>query len=145
MVAVDISTVRRQVLRAMGTARERAQRRRVQTAEAERAYEVFLQSVAIPVTKQVAAVLKAEGLAFTVFTPGGGVRLAWDRTRDDYIELALDTASEDPQVIGRVSRTRGSRTLGEERPIKQDTPPEALTEEDVLAFLTDALQPWLER
>ena len=96
-------------------------------------------------TKQVAAVLKAEGHSFTVFTPRGGLRLAWDRTRDDYIELELDTTSDDPQVIGRISRTRGSRTLGEERPIKPGTAPGALTEEDVLAFLTDALQPWLER
>jgi len=142
---VDISTVRRQLLRAIEASRERAQRRRVQTAEAERAYESFLQDVATPVTKQVAAVLKAEGHSFTVFTPRGGLRLAWDRTRDDYIELELDTTSDDPQVIGRISRTRGSRTLGEERPIKPGTAPGALTEEDVLAFLTDALQPWLER
>ena len=96
-------------------------------------------------TKQVAAVLKAEGHTFTVFTPQGGVRLAWDRTRDDYIELSLDTMSDNPQVVGLIRRTRGSRTLGEERPIKPDTAPGELTEEDVLAFLTDALQPWLER
>jgi hypothetical protein len=50
-----------------------------------------------------------------------------------------------PQVVGRISRARGSRTLDEERPIKPGTPPEALTEEDVLTFLLDALQPWLER
>ncbi len=130
---------------AIAAARERAQRRRAHTAEAERAYDTFLQEVATPVTKQIAAVLKAENHAFTVFTPSGGLRLASDRTRDDYIEFALDLASEHPQVIGRVSRTRGSRTLSDERPIKLDTPPDALTEQDVLAFLVEALQPWLER
>lgn len=142
---VEISVVRQQVHRAIATARDRAQRRRAQTAEAERAYESFLQEVAIPVTRQVAAVLKAEGHAFTVSTPGAGLRLASDRTRDDYIEFALDTASELPQVIARISRTRGSRTLGDERSIKSDVPPDALTEQDVLTFLVDALQPWLER
>ena len=137
--------VRRQVQSAIAAARERARRRRSETAEAETAFESFLQDVAIPVTKQVAVALKAEGLGFTVFTPAGGLRLAADNGRDDYIEFALETASERPHVIGRINRTRGSRTLTDERPIKAHTPPNALTEDDVLTFLTDALQPWLER
>lgn len=127
------------------SARERARRRRDQTAEAEAAYAAFLQQVATPVTKQVANALKAEGYLFTVFTPGDGVRLAADRSRDDYIEFTLDAASDTPQVVGRVSLTRGSRTVTEERPIKPGAGPTALSEEDVLAFLLDALQPWLER
>ena len=137
--------MRKRVLSAIAAARERARRRRTETAEAERAYEAFLQEVAIPVTKQVASVLKAEGQTFTVFTPGGGLRLASDRIRDDYIEFALDTASDRPQVIGRISQTRGSRTLTEERPVKADTVPDGLTEQDVLTCPMDALQPWLEK
>jgi hypothetical protein len=144
MVRVEISVVRKRVQNAITAARERARRRRAETADAQRAYESFLQDVATPVTKQVAAVLKAEGHAFTVFTPEGGLRLASDRTRDDYIEFTLDTASDRPQVIGRVSRTRGSRTLADERSIRPDAPPDVLTEEDVLVFLVDAIGPWLE-
>lgn len=129
----------------MTAARERARGRREQTAEAEQAYQTFLHDVATPVTKQVANALKSEGYPFTVFTPGGGLRLADDRGRDDYIEFALDTASDRPQVVGRISLTRGSRTLTDERPIKPGTAPDALSQEDVLTFLLDALEPWLER
>jgi hypothetical protein len=142
---VEISLVRNRLKRAMTAARERARGRREQTAEAEQAYQTFLHDVATPVTKQVANALKSEGYPFTVFTPGGGLRLADDRGRDDYIEFALDTASDRPQVVGRISLTRGSRTLTDERPIKPGTAPDALSQEDVLTFLLDALEPWLER
>ncbi len=143
--AVEVSLVRNRLNRAIEVARERAQKRRQRTATAERAYETFLQDVATPVMRLVANSLKVENYAFTVFTPGGGLRLASDRGRDDYVEFALDGSAEPPQVIGRISRARGSRTLDEERPIKPGTPPEELSEEDVLTFLLDALQPWLER
>ncbi len=142
--AVEISTVRNQLARAIEVARHKNQRRRELTAEAERGFQLFLENVATPVTKMVANALKSEGHQFMAFTPGGGLRLASDIRRDDYIEFALDTEAEPPQVIGRISQTRGSRTLSDERPVKAGTAPEAITEEDVLAFLLDALAPWLE-
>jgi hypothetical protein len=142
---VEVSLVRNRLNRAIEAARDRAQQRRQRTAAAEAAYDTFLQDVATPITRLVANTLKVENYAFTIFTPGGGLRLASDRSRDDYIEFALDTASEPPQVVGRISHTRGSRTLDQERPIKPGTPPEGLSEEDVLTFLLDALEPWLER
>ena len=143
--AVEVSLVRNRLNRAIEVARDHAQQRRLRMAAAERAYGTFLQDVATPLTRLVANALKVENYAFTVFTPGGGLRLASDRGRDDYVEFVLNTASDPPQVVGRISRTRGSRTLDEERPIKPGTPPEELSEEDVLTFLLDALQPWLER
>lgn len=145
MAAVEISVVRNRLNRAIEASRERSQRRREQVAVAERAYDDFLNNVATPVTRLVANSLKAENFAFSVFTPGRGLRLASDHRRDDYIEFALDTDSTPPQVIGRISRTRGSRTLMEDRPIKPGVPVEAVTEEDVLAFLIAALDPWFER
>lgn len=89
--------------------------------------------------------MKSEGYAFSVSTPTGGLRLASDRTRDDFIDFALDTSSDRPQIVARISYTRGSRTRDEERPIKAGAPPEAVTEEDLLEFLLGALEPWLER
>ena len=142
---VEVSQVRRRLQAAIATARERNQQRRQRTTDAERAYAVFLQEVATPVTRQLANALKTEGYSFTVFTPGDGLRLAADRGRDDFIDFTLDTEGDRPQVVGRISRTRGSRTIDEERPVKPGTPPEALTDEDVLDFLMDAMAPWLER
>ena len=140
---MEVSQVRRRVQSAIASARQQAQLQRQATADAERAYAVFLENVATPVARQVAAALKAEGFTFTVFTPGGGLRLAAERGRDDFIDLALDTAAARPQVVGRVSYSRGSRTIDEERPLKANTPPDALTEEDVLEFFVSALEPWL--
>jgi hypothetical protein len=142
---MEISHVRNQLRQAMDRARERAQQRRQLTSDAERAYATFLEGVATPVTKQVANALKVEGFAFTVFTPGGGLRLASDRSRDDYVELFLDTTGLPPQVLARISRTRGSRTLEDERPVKREASPDAITEDDMLAFWVDVLEPWLER
>ena len=142
---MEVSLVRNRLRRAIEAAREQARQRRARAADAERAYDAFLQDVAIPLTRQAANALKVEGYAFTVFTPAGGLRLASDRGRHDYLEIALDTSGDQPQVIGRISRTRGSRTHTEERPIKAGASPDALTEDDVLTFLMDALGPWLER
>ena len=142
---MEVSQVRRRVQAAMTAARQRAQQHRQAAADAGRTYAVFLENVAGPVARQVAGALKAEGFNFTVFTPGDTLRLAADRGRDDYIELALDIAGERPQVIGRTSYSRGSRTIAEERPIKPGAAPDALTEDDVLDFLVAAIEPWLER
>lgn len=142
---MEVSQVRRQLQAAIASARQRAQLQRQRAADAEKAYATFLQEVATPVTRQLANALKAEGHAFTVFTPGDGLRLAADRGRDDFIEFALDTSSTPPQVIGRISHSRGSRTIDEERPVKPGASPEALTDQDVLDFLLSALEPWFER
>jgi len=129
----------------MTAARDRAQQQRQRVADAEIAYESFLTHVATPLARQVASALNAERYAFTVSTPGRGLRLALDRGRDDFVELALDTESDQPTVVGRIRRTRGSRTVDEERPVKPGASPEQLSEDDVLEFLVNALEPWLER
>lgn len=142
---MEVSQVRKELKSAIDAARERTQLRRHRMAEAERGYATFLETVAIPLVRQLANALKVEGYGFTVFTPGGGLRLAADRGRDDFIEFSLDTSGERPQVVARISYSRGSRTIDEERPVKRDVPPEALSETELLAFLLGALEPWLER
>ncbi len=144
-VPVEVSLVRNRLKRAIEAARERGQQKRQRSTAAERTYDAFLKDVATPVTRLVANTLKVEGYPFTVFTPGSGLRLASDRGRDDYIDFAFDGEAEPPQAIARISHTRGSRTFSDERPIRAGATPETLTEEDVLAFLLTALEPWLER
>jgi hypothetical protein len=90
----------------------------------------------------VSNVLRAEGFAFTVFTPGGSVRLMSDRAAEDYVELTFDGSGEEPRVMGHASRARGRRILESEQLLGA---PAALTESDVLAFVLTALEPLVER
>jgi hypothetical protein len=129
----------------MAASRERARQRRQKSDEAEHAYGKFLENVAAPLARQMANALKAEGYSFTVSTPGRGLRLSLDQGRDDFIELALASDADQPFVVGRIRRTRGSRTIDEERPVKPGAGPQNLSEEDLLEFLVHALEPWLER
>ena len=142
---MEVSLVRKQVTAAIERARRGAQEHRERVAQSEAAYETFLESVAIPVIRQLAMVLKAESLPFTVSTPGGSAKLSSDNRRDDFIELRLDTASDPPEVVGRINRTRGSRTLTEDLALKPGARPDAISDEDVLTFFLKALEPWLER
>ena len=112
--------------------------------EAQRAYDEFLESRAIPAFRSVAIVLKSEGLAWEVMTPSGEVRLVPDRRRDESIALAFDATAEPPQPMVSITRGRGSRTLHAERPVKAGTPASAaLTEDDVVEMLVEELRPWL--
>jgi len=142
---MEISDIKRRVVETIERARRQAAGRRTRNDEAARDYETFLNHTAIPVFKQVSNVLRAEGFAFTVFTPGGSganVRLMSDRSAGDYIELSLDTSGEEPVVSGHTGRSRGRRVIESEDAIG---PPAALTENDVLTFILKALEPLVER
>jgi len=139
---MEISDIKRRVVETIEQARHQAAERRARTDEATREYAVFLDQIAIPVFRQVANVLRSEGYPFTVFTPGGSVRLMSDRTAEDYIELALETGGSDPVVSGHTSRSRGRRIVESELEIG---PPSALGEDDVLSFVLKALTPLVER
>ena len=129
----------------MDKARHAAGERRARTDAAARDYETFLAQRAIPIFHQVAAALKAEGHTFKVFTPAASVRLAADRSPDEYIELVFDDASDPPEVVGRTTRGRGRRTISSERPVAGAAAIGDLTEEDVLAFLADEIVHLIER
>lgn len=142
---LEISQVRKRIQAAMTTARDRAKQRRQKADEAEQTYERFLDQVAAPLARQVVNALRAEGYTFTVSTPNRGLRVSLDQGRDDYIELTLNAETDPPHVAGRIRRTRGSRTIDEERPIKPGVGPDGVSEDDLLEFLAHGLEPWLER
>jgi hypothetical protein len=141
---MEISDVRKRVLETIDYAKKAAGERRTRTEQAGREYDVFLERIAIPLFRQVANVLRAEGYLFNVFTPSGSVRLMSDRTAEDYIELTLDTGGDEPRVLGHTSRSRGRRVMESERPVAARTPAE-LTEDDVVAFLLRELEPFVDR
>lgn len=142
---MEVSDVRRRLRQAIEQARQAARERRVRHDEAARVYDAFLQRTATPVFRLVAMSLKAEGYPFHVSTPAGAVRLASESSAGDFIELALETAGDEPDVVGRVSRGRGRRMVHAERPIHEGRGPGELTEEDVLEFLMEEIVKLIQR
>lgn len=137
---MEISDVRKRILGTIERARQRAAERRARADEAARAYSTFLDGVAVPIFKQVANVLRAEGYPFSVSTPSGSVRLMSDRTAEDFVEIGLDTTGDMPSVMGHASRARGRRVIESERAVGD---PAHLDENDVLEFLTKELEAFL--
>jgi hypothetical protein len=139
---MEISVVRKRLTETIERAKRLAGERRVRTDQAAKDFEVFLQKVAVPLVRQIANALKADGYAFTVFTPSGSVRMMSDRFTDDFIEIALDAAADPPQVTAQISRARGRRVIDEQRAIGA---PDALTEEQLLDVLLKELEAFVER
>jgi len=134
-VPIETSELRRRLRTAIEQARSNAAARRARSDAAARDYERFLSAIAIPAVQQFANVLSAEGHHFSVATPAGSVRLASATANEDYIEIALDTAEDPPEVVGRTNRGRGRRMISTERAVRERTAIAELNEEDVLAFL----------
>ena len=140
---MDVAIIRKRLKTEMEQARRAASERRERAKAASRAYEQFLAEIAIPAFRQMATVLRAEGIPFEVQTPSAGVRLVSDRNRDDGIALELDETQDPPQMLLASSRTWGSRVLQNERAVKERTAIELVTEEDLFERLFDELRPWL--
>jgi hypothetical protein len=140
---MEISAIRRRVSETIERAKRGAAERRTRADEAGRAYDRFLETIAVPLFRQVANVLRTDGYPFTVFTPSGSVRLMSDRHAEDFIELLLDTSGDRPLVVGHVSRSRGRRVDEADRDLGGD--PAAIGEEDLLTFVLKELEPFVER
>jgi hypothetical protein len=128
----------------MARARQHAADRRARADAGSQAFEHFLADAAIPLMRQIANVLRSDGYPFSVSTPAASVRLSSDRDAGDFIELSLDTASDAPRVVARISRSRGRRIIDAERVVASGNP-EAISEEELLAFLLKELEPFVER
>lgn len=145
MRTMEVSDVRRRLRGAVEQARQDAAERRVRNDAAERDYEEFLTKCAVPTVHQMASALTAEGHPFKVFTPARAVRLASERSPEEFVELALDDTVDPHIVVGRTTRGRGRRVLSTERPLRDGDPISEITEEDVLAFLLKEIVGILER
>ena len=140
---MDVAIIRKRLKTEIEQARRGAAERRERAKTATRAYEEFLSDTAVPVFRQIATVLRAEGIPFEVQTPAGGVRLVSDRSRDDQISLELDTTQDPPQLMLSSWRSWGGRVLQTERAVKERTPVERITEDDLFERVVDELRPWL--
>jgi hypothetical protein len=133
---MDVSEIRKQIIRALDNARKDSEVRRQATDQAAAEYEAFLNDVAVPLFRQAATVLRALGHEFTANTPAGSVRLE-SAAGHDFLELELAASGGRVQVIARTAVMRGrSGPLIEERPLAGQKRIGDLKEEDVAAFLT---------
>jgi hypothetical protein len=133
---MDVSELRKRILRALDEARQEASTRRTRVDEARAAYDRFLTDVAVPLMRQAAMVLSAAGQPFQVHTPAVSARLVHDQQPLTFLEIELDVSGDRPQVIGRVSLTRGrAGHVVTERPICPGKTVADLSETDVSEFL----------
>jgi hypothetical protein len=132
---VEVSELRKRILRALEDARKDAASKRQAVDEASAAFTEFLEHIATPLLRQAAQVLNSTGPTFSVHTPAGSVRLHSDKSPASFVELTLDTSKVPVEVIGRTSVARGREGHVDERPIAPGTSVAELTEEHVTAFL----------
>jgi hypothetical protein len=142
---METADVRKRILDTIARAKREAAARRVRNAEAGPAYERFLENDAAPLAHQIASVLKVEKYPFTVQTPAGTVRLASERSPEDFLEVRLDTSGQVPQVVVPVERVRGRETTVEDRPVRPGVLTEHLTDADLLDVVSDALGMLVDR
>jgi len=142
---MEVAEVRRRLRAAIEQARRQAAIRRERVDQAGRDYERFLAERAVPVFHTLAAALTAEGYRFSVFTPAGSVRLSSERSGTDFLELALDSSGDQPVLVVRTNRGRGRRHVTTERVVRHGSELEGLTEEEVLGFVLEDIEPFVER
>jgi len=137
---MDVSELRKRILHALDDARKDASTRRQARADAEQAWETFLAGVAVPLFRQAAQVLRAEGQLVSVHTPAATVRLASDGSPETFLELALDSSGPLPQVVGRISASLGrGRQVVEEHVVGAGRTVADVSESDLAAFLVTAV------
>lgn len=141
----DIAEVRRRVRQTIERARLEAADRRARAEAADEQGRRFVERVAVPVARQFQSALRAEGFGYRLSTPPGAMRLVSDRRREDFIDVAVDATGDAVTIMTTVSRVRGGRVLVTERPLNEGVEMDALTEQDVLDFLLDALRVFVER
>src|SRR5262245_24243751 len=115
---METADVRRRVRAALEAARRESGEKRERADAAAREYATFLSERALPVFRQIATVLAAEGRRFQMSTPADSVRLSAEGAGEDFIELALDATQDPPRVVGRTNRGRGRRSVTSERALR---------------------------
>jgi hypothetical protein len=141
---IEPSEIRKRVLHTLEQSRRHAAAHREEATRATQAMETLLPDSA-HIWRVVANVLKAEGHAFAIQTPGGALRLVSDRSHEDFIEVALDTTADPVAVIGRVGLVRGHRHVDREVIVARGDDIMALTPERLLEFLLRELEPFVAR
>jgi len=143
---MEPSALRKRVKEAIDGARQAATARRVAGDAAERAWRAARETVVVPTWQQTVQVLRSEGYLLQVSTPSDTVRVSTEKNPQDGVELALETGSQGPFLLQRVTTTRGREVTSDERVAVAGTETiAALNEEQAVALLLSALAPFFER
>jgi hypothetical protein len=141
---VEPSDVRRRLRAAIDEAKRHSTERRARVDAASRAWEEALPATVVPAFHALSQALAAEGHRFKVLTPGESARLSVERSAEEFVELALDTARDVPAVMLRSTRGRGRRIISSERVAAEGGAIAQLTQEAVVGFLLEELIPFIE-
>jgi len=142
---MEVSDVRRRLRAAIDEAKRHSAERRARVDAASRAWEETLPVIVVPAFHALSQALAAEGHRFHVLTPGESARLSVERSAEEFVELALDTARETPAVMLRSTRGRGRRMVSSERVVVAGEAIAQLTQEAVVGLLLEELIPFIER
>ena len=142
---MEPSDVRRRLRAAIDEAKRHSTERRARVDGASRAWTDVLPTTVVPAFHALSQALAAEGHRFKVLTPAESARLSVERSAEEFIELALDTARDTPAVMLRSTRGRGRRMVSSERVAVEGDAIPALTQEAVVGFLLEELIPFIER
>jgi len=140
---METSDVRRRLRAAIDESKRHAEERRAKKDAASREWERVLTDVAVPLCHQIAQALNAEGYRFKVVTPGSAVRLVPERSGDEFVELALGTDGDEPEVMIRSTRGRGRRTVTTERSLGARSAVDVLTDNLLADEIIRDLTPFL--
>ena len=139
---MDVAALRKRILRELdrpGTVKPSSADRRATGDTARQQFARLLDTTIVPLLKQTADILKAEGALCQLHTPSDMVKLAFDRSPEDFVEIMLDTAMP-PHVIGRSSVRKKGGTLVEDRIIGVGKEVEEINDEDVVGYLLPELR-----
>lgn len=142
---LEIGEVRRRVRLRIEALKHEAAQHRVQVDAATEAYGPWLEHVGIPLFRQFANVLRAEGLLFRLVTPAGIARIEAERSADDHLELTLDTERRPPAIVIRRSYTRGGQGFADERVVAEGIEYDHVSPTQVLDVLIEDATPFLFR
>jgi hypothetical protein len=139
---MDVAALRKRILRELdrpGAVKATAADRRASGDTARQQFARLLDTTIVPLLKQSADILKAEGALCHLHTPSDMVKLAFDRSPEDFVEIMLDTAMP-PHVIGRSSVRKKGGTLVEDRIIGVGKEIDEINDEDVVGYLLPELR-----
>lgn len=142
---LEVAEVRRRVRLRIETLKHEAAHHRVQVDAASASFGPWLERVAVPLFRQFANVLRAEGLLFRVLTPAGLVRIEAERSAEDFLELRLDTERRPVAIVLRRGYSRGSHLFSDDRVVAEGIDYSHVTATDVLDALVEDAAPFLGR